>query len=72
MADMASKLGLWKIEGLDVHLSYLPGPKASRTKTMVRPVQGVDVLVRGSDAKDSLDFFHYNEAGHTVKGTSQD
>ena len=35
-----------KVEGLDVHLVYLPGPKASRTKLMVRPIQGVDVVVQ--------------------------
>ena len=49
-----------KVEGLDVHLIYLPGPKASRTKVIVRPVQGVDVLVRATDAKSSLDFYNYD------------
>ena len=48
-----------KVEGLDVHLIYLPGPKASRPKMMVRPVQGVDVLVRATDAQSSLDFYNY-------------
>ena len=48
-----------KVEGLDVHLIYLPGPKASRPKMMVRPVQGVDVLVRATDAQLSLDFYNY-------------
>ena len=31
-----------KVEGLDVHLIYLPGPKAARTKVMVCLIQGVD------------------------------
>ena len=48
-----------KVEGLAVHLIYLPGPKASRPKMMVRPVQGVDVLVRATDAQSSLDFYNY-------------
>ena len=48
-----------KVEGLDVHLIYLPGPKAARTKVMVHPIQGVDVLVRAKDAQSSLDFYNY-------------
>ena len=48
-----------KVEGLDVHLIYLPGPKAAKTKVMVRPIQGVDVLVRATDAQHNMDFYSY-------------
>ena len=48
-----------KVEGLDVHLIYLPGPKAATTKVMVCPIQGVDILVRATDAQHNMDFYSY-------------
>ena len=47
-----------KMDHQDVTISYQPGP-ASNVKTVVRPWQGINVLVRRSDALEAMDFFKF-------------
>ena len=47
-----------KIDHQDVTISYQPGP-ASKVTTIVRPWQEIDVLVRKTDALETMDFFKF-------------
>ena len=47
-----------KIDHQDVTISYQPGP-ASNAMTIVRHWQGIDVLVRQSDALEAMDFLKF-------------
>ena len=46
------------IDRKDVKILYKPG-SSMKPKTIIRPLQQVEVLVRQADAKETLDFYNF-------------